>query len=146
MGLIFYKLLCIKLKSKFIKNRFIIPKCSCEENEMRWILKHELIHYQRRDLVYKFFIMLVSILYWFNPLVYIMIKEINNDCELSCDERILKNHTFSEKKDYALTLMKSLKYNNKDYLGISMSTCLGNKEVLKRRFESMFISRKKVDY
>lgn len=126
-----------------LKKYIIIPKRRYEESEIRWILKHELIHYKSRDLIYKFFIMSVNTLYWFNPLVYVMVKEINNDCELSCDEKVLKNHNFDEKKEYALTLIKSLKHGNKNYLGINMSTCLGNKEVLKRRFDNMFTRKTK---
>ena len=122
-----------------ILNKYIIiPKCRFEADEIRWILKHELIHYKNRDLVYKFLVMAVSVIYWFNPLVYIMIREINNDCELSCDESVLKNHSLNERKDYALTLIKSLKNSKSEFLKINMSTGFGNKEVLKRRFDNMF--------
>ncbi|NLA86251.1 MAG: hypothetical protein GX847_02995, partial [Clostridiales bacterium] len=36
-------------------------------DDLRDILRHELIHYRRRDLLYKWFAMLVTCLHWFNP-------------------------------------------------------------------------------
>lgn len=123
------------------EKHIVLPQIDYKEKELRWILKHELTHYKNNDLIYKFIITFLSIIYWFNPFIYIMNKEINNDCELFCDEHVLRDYDFKEKQDYALTIIKSLKNINKKSFAINLTTGLGSKEILKKRFDSMF-SRK----
>lgn len=53
-------------------------------------LRHELIHARRGDLCYKWLVALVTSLHWFNPLVHRMGRLIALDCELSCDEAVLR--------------------------------------------------------
>ncbi|MDC9324204.1 hypothetical protein PSL57_18230 [Clostridioides difficile] len=72
-----------------------------------------------------------------------MSRTIENECELSCDEDVLKNHDFNERKEYALTLVKSLKDNNQRVLGINLSTGFGDNKLLKERFEEMFSKKAK---
>lgn len=127
-----------------IFNSFIIlPNKNYDEIEVRWILKHELMHFKKKDLIYKFLVMAVSSVYWFNPLVYVLNKYINIDCELSCDEKVLHECDFNERKIYALTLLNSLKQGQANLNYIKLATELGNKEILKRRFDSMLNKKTK---
>ncbi|NRY59118.1 M56 family metallopeptidase [Clostridium beijerinckii] len=127
-----------------IFNSFIIlPNKSYDEIEVRWILKHELMHFKKKDLIYKFLVMAVSSIYWFNPLVYVLNKYINIECELSCDEKVLHECDFNERKIYALTLLNSLKQGQANINHTKLATELGNKEILKRRFDSMLNKKTK---
>lgn len=127
-----------------ILNRYIIlPDKQYEEKEITWILKHELMHYKKNDIYYKILLMIITSIYWFNPLVYIMNRCINEDCELACDENVVEDCTFEEKQNYALTLINSLKYNQKYFLKCNFVTKLGNNKKIKRRFEEMFNKRGK---
>ncbi|MFT8350652.1 M56 family metallopeptidase [Clostridium saccharoperbutylacetonicum] len=73
----------------------ILPKINYTEKEIEWILKHELMHFKQKDLIYKFLVMIVTSIYWFNPLIYVMNTYINIECELSCDEKTLHKYNFS---------------------------------------------------
>lgn len=53
-------------------------------------LCHELAHARRGDICYKWLVVLVASLHWFNPLVHWMGRRIALDCELSCDEAVLR--------------------------------------------------------
>jgi len=120
------------------KPLILLPTADYSYEEIRWILKHELIHFKRHDILYKTIVMSVIVLHWFNPLVYIMLKIFNTDCELSCDEEVLENLNIEERKLYASTLISSIRLNIIKTTQSSMYTAFSNdKTILKRRLENM---------
>lgn len=133
----------IPLGIGFFRPYIVLSNIKYEEKDIIWILKHELMHYKRNDILYKFLVMAATSVYWFNPLIYLMNKCINIECELACDEKILHSCDFKERQNYALTLINSLKQTERNFLQTNLATKLGNKEVLKRRFESMFNKKSK---
>ncbi len=62
----------------------------CRESELRYILLHELQHYKYRDAFANALMNLAGILYWFNPVIWIALKEMRNDREIACDTSVLK--------------------------------------------------------
>lgn len=76
-----------------------------KKNQLRGILLHELTHHYRFDLVYKWGVIFVSSIHWFNPLVYLMRRDIWEMCELSCDEAVISKMNDSERKEYGNTLL-----------------------------------------
>ena len=61
------------------------------EGELYWILKHEMIHIVRNDLLVKLLLEFVCCLHWFNPLIYLLEYKLKYLCETSCDERVLES-------------------------------------------------------
>ncbi|MGG4095894.1 M56 family metallopeptidase [Paenibacillus lautus] len=72
---------------------------------MDMVIRHELIHLKRKDLWVKAFTLLASALHWFNPLVHILRKEIHTWSELSCDEEVVKEMSYAERKRYGETIL-----------------------------------------
>ncbi len=68
-----------------------IPRCDINRNEgeLRLIFIHELIHVKRLDVLYAGFSLFICALHWFNPLFGVLSRLRYEDCELSCDERVL---------------------------------------------------------
>jgi len=87
----------------------VIPNIDISENELRNIFIHELTHYKRSDILYKWFTQLAVCLHWYNPLVYLVSREINKNCELSCDETIIRELDDNGKRSYGDTLLASLR-------------------------------------
>lgn len=89
--------------------RVILPRPAYVKNgmepELCGILRHELTHHSRHDLIYKWAVAFVAGLHWFNPAVYLMRHEINAACELSCDEAVIETMSVSERKAYGNTLL-----------------------------------------
>lgn len=83
----------------------VLPDKSLSPEMLNNIFAHELAHYRRGDIAYKWFAAFVSALHWFNPLVYIMRREIDRACELSCDELVLRRMSADEKRSYGETLL-----------------------------------------
>ncbi|MDB3830043.1 peptidase M56 [Clostridioides difficile] len=93
----------------FFNSCVLLPPHEYKLKELDWIFRHELMHFKSRDLYLKYVILFLKTVYWFNPFIYIMDKHIDLDCELYCDERVLKNRNSEEKKDYALTILNAMR-------------------------------------
>ncbi len=72
---------------------------------MSYIFVHELIHYKQRDMFYKWLIQIVVCAHWFNPFVYLLEKEVNKSCELSCDEKVISVLDDKARREYGDTLI-----------------------------------------
>lgn len=82
-----------------------IPDGSFSDKDLSFIFLHELTHYKRYDLVYKWLIQAVVCVHWFNPAVYFLEKEVNSACELACDESVIRFLPKEGKKAYGDTLL-----------------------------------------
>lgn len=83
----------------------ILPDKKYEDTKLRNILMHEITHMKRHDIFVKWLLIIVGAVHWFNPLVYLVRKEMNKACELACDESVIKEFDMSEMKDYGETLI-----------------------------------------
>ncbi len=86
-----------------------IPDKSLTKQELSLIFTHELYHYRRRDLFYKWLVQAVVCIHWFNPFVYFLEREANHACELSCDEAVIQSLPPEWKKAYGDLLLSCSK-------------------------------------
>lgn len=82
-----------------------IPESDLTPNEQSLILEHELVHYRRGDIVFKWLIMAVKCIHWFNPIVYVLARYIERECEASCDFKATRSMSDADKKQYMHTLV-----------------------------------------
>lgn len=85
----------------------ILPHRKYHEDEAEMILRHEIQHFKNRDLWYKFLIMFVCDLYWFNPILRFMKKAAYQDIECICDEKVVRELDLKGKKIYASTILET---------------------------------------
>ena len=83
----------------------VLPDREYDGEMLQGILRHELTHYRRGDLAFKWFAVLVSCVHWFNPFLALFRREIDRACELSCDERLLRRMGREEKQHYGELLL-----------------------------------------
>lgn len=86
-----------------------LPDKELEEKERKFIYKHEFTHYKHRDLPVKWFVSLINAVNWFNPLFYLVMKNLNEACEIYCDEAVTKNMCTDDKKFYMNTILNLVK-------------------------------------
>lgn len=100
--------ICDAVKSPFIlgvvRPRIYLPSALREE-EMNYIIAHELAHLKRKDHWWKALGYLLLCIYWFNPLCWAAYAMLCKDIELACDEKAARDMTFQEKKEYSKTLL-----------------------------------------
>lgn len=101
------------------------------DGELYWILKHEMTHITRKDLLIKMLLEFAGCLYWFNPFIYVLTKKLGFVCEASCDERVLKGCGDRERELYIRLLDE-----NKDAYKLKVPFCSaledGNRDIDKR--------------
>ena len=117
----------------FFRPRIILPVGELEDKELSYIFVHELIHYKQRDMFYKWLIQIVVCVHWFNPFVYLLEKEVNKSCELSCDEKVIAVLDDKARREYGDTLISFLKSNNLYKSSLASVTLTEGAEQLKER-------------
>ena len=127
----------------FFRPRIILPVGEWEDKELSYIFVHELIHYKQRDMFYKWLIQIVVCVHWFNPFVYLLEKEVNKSCELSCDEKVISVLDDRAKREYGDTLISFLKSNNLYKSSLASVTLTEGAEQLKERLGAIMKFKKK---
>lgn len=85
-----------------------LPDTGLDRQQLRHILSHELTHYRRLDIVYKWLVQAALCLHWYNPAVHWISREIDRCCELSCDEAVIKRLDESGKRAYGDMLLDAI--------------------------------------
>ena len=68
-----------------LRPRLLLPHERYDVQELRYILRHELCHLKRRDMLLKLVLLAANAMHWFNPVVYLMLRQADEDIELACD-------------------------------------------------------------
>lgn len=111
----------------------VLPGVDVSEKDFQYIILHELTHYKRRDMFYKWLVQVTVCLHWFNPLVHLMGREITRACEFSCDEAVLDGMGGDDAQDYGKTLLDAMAAVGKYRDNIGAVTLSENKQLLKER-------------
>ena len=127
----------------FFRPRIILPVGELEDKELSYIFVHELTHYKQRDMFYKWLIQIVVCVHWFNPFVYLLEKEVNKSCELSCDEKVISVLDDTARREYGDTLISFLKSNNLYKSSLASVTLTEGAEQLKERLGAIMKFKKK---
>ena len=127
----------------FFRPRIVLPVGELEDKELSYIFVHELIHYKQRDMFYKWLIQIVVCVHWFNPFVYLLEKEVNKSCELSCDEKVISILDDKARREYGDTLISFLKSNNLYKSSLASVTLTEGAEQLIERLGAIMDFKKK---
>ena len=111
----------------------ILPKTELSEEQLHNILRHEMTHFKRHDILYKWFAEFVKCVHWFNPTSWYVSKQIAAECEISCDMAVTKNMTGSEEMSYVSTILSLLPTGKSKQLPLTTQMA-SSKKILKRRF------------
>ncbi len=125
----------------FIRPGVLLPEIELSEDNLRYIIRHELIHYKRGDLWLKLLSMFANALHWFNPLVYMACGVFADETELSCDERVLGKTELKIRLDYGASMLEIVKNCR---TAPNLTTGFNpKKKAVKERFENIIDTAKK---
>lgn len=83
----------------------LLPSENLPADDLRLILRHELTHCKRGDLICKLAAVIISTVHWFNPLAHVLLRQINELCELSCDEALARRMDAEQRREYGFVLL-----------------------------------------
>ncbi|MBE6024952.1 MAG: M56 family metallopeptidase [Cellulosilyticum sp.] len=126
----------------FLKPIIIIPT-SYSLEELNLILMHECMHYKRKDQILNILQLVALSIHWYNPLVWLMTKWVQEDREWACDTDVLSRG--QNRKQYATLLVRISVQDKKEYY-LAQAMKRSSKH-LEGRIKSMFEQnqRKKKD-
>ena len=108
------------------------------DKQLELAIKHELMHYKRRDYLIVMLLRVLEVIYWFNPIVWLMSRHVSLDMESACDSMVVKNLNNQQKKAYALCLVRLSSH------GRSLQSALGlvfgnNQKIVEKRIRGVFV-------
>lgn len=125
------------------KPRVVLPAAEMAEEDLRFVLLHELVHFRRRDVWYKWLVQITVCVHWFNPLVHWMGREVERLGELSCDEAVLRRLDGAERRAYGGALLRTVSAGG-GYQADFPSPALGAEgKQLKERLETIMRFKKR---
>lgn len=121
----------------------VLPSLETAEKDFHYIVMHELMHYKRHDILYKWLVQVTLCLHWFNPLVHMMSREIERACEFSCDEAVIEKMGYDHAKDYGETLLNAMAVVRTIREPSATVTLSADKQLLKERLDAIMNCEKK---
>lgn len=124
-----------------LRPRLLLPHERYDVQELRYILRHELCHLKRRDMLLKLVLLAANAMHWFNPVVYLMLRQADEDIELACDSAATDGLDRAERAAYSRTLLAAVQSSVR---ALPATTCFGGTvERLKRRITNVLGAQKK---
>ena len=116
--------------------RIVLPASLADRKESQMIIAHEMAHVRNRDNLVKFLWLLVMFLHWYNPLIYLLYREICKVSEQVCDASVVQDMSEQEKKQYQLLIIE-LGQKNSQADALLASPFSGRFRMIKERITIM---------
>ncbi len=119
-----------------MRPKIILPSYIVEspEDEIEYILIHELAHIKRLDMFVNYLLIGLNGVYWFNPLVWLMFRLIRQDLELASDFLVINAIGQNSQKAYSRSLISVLERSSHNKTPIAPRLCMvDGKNGMKRR-------------
>ena len=110
-----------------------IPADLGGREQLRYIIRHELTHYSRKDVWFKLLFAAAVSVHWFNPAVWLMRRRADIDMELAVDESVVGGFDPQVRKEYAEALFATVSSGRTAHGALS-TRFSGSMKVLKKRF------------
>lgn len=102
------KLICSKLCDApmtigVFKPAIVFPSAgnfNLKSDDIKFVLKHELLHIKNRDLLLKFLALFALAVHWYNPVCYLLYYELCVVSEINCDHGVLKGANDTQRQRY----------------------------------------------
>ena len=113
------------------------------EDELRYAMLHEEGHFKHGDFFWVITRYLILAVFFYNPIVWLAFKYSGYDCELACDESVMRRILVSEHKAYGGSLLDVIKKHRGLGQRVLLSTNMkAPKKLIRARIENIVAGRK----
>lgn len=105
-----------------LRNPLIVLPSQLSNIEIRFILLHELEHFKHRHILIKSCTEIVTAIYWWNPVIWLLRREIISAMEMQVDTHVIKELPNKARLAYLESLIKvSKKVSEKQNANLALS-------------------------
>ena len=124
------------LVTGLMKSTILLPYRSerWSDDTLHMVLLHELGHVKRKDLWANMFSQVACVFHWFNPMVWMLKKRLQNECEYACDAHVIARGANAKHYIYALCDVAEQCSNKRASVA---ALAMANKASLKSRVENL---------
>lgn len=115
-----------------------------KSDSLELVIKHELLHIKRKDLLFRYLSLIVCGIFWFCPLVYLLKRDLNEYCELSCDCMTLENTSVFQKTKYFRAMLFYATKSSFIQWNFCNFSIIKKKTRLERRIDNMLKKQKSI--
>lgn len=126
----------------FKEKYLVLPDIVFNGTQLHYILLHELMHVQKKDIVWKMLIDILCVGFWWNPVFRYLRKELNKLLEMRNDKYLADSFSKEEKAGYMTCLVDMAEQfaQKKDSCGLAFDK--GDLKELKQRIHMLAYSGK----
>lgn len=118
--------------------KILMPEVDYSEKEIDYILCHEMLHYYRHDLMVKVLCEFLCVIYWWNPVVFLLRKLVSRVLELRVDFLLTLGFSNEEKIDYMECIIKSMKAGGRKNTNLVIPFAVLKRGIMKQRFNCIW--------
>lgn len=111
------------------------------EQDLRYVLLHELAHIRRLDFMWTLATTIAAAVYWMNPMIWMVKKQLIIEAEKTCDDCVLNAGT--DGASYAQHLLKVLDLLRKGQRFVPMGVGMARRSHMEGRLMSILSDRKR---
>lgn len=90
-----------------INPTILLPERELSDSELALIIRHELTHFKHKDLWVRLLFMVCRAVHWFNPVMLMIGRSIDEECEHYCDYSVIKGESVTLKKQYCESILNA---------------------------------------
>lgn len=121
----------------FFRPCIVLPTTDLPDSDFQFTILHELTHFKRWDMFYKWLVQVTICIHWFNPFAYLMGREVERACELACDEAVIRALDATGRRAYGDTLMNAIGAGGRYKDSVSAVTLYESKTLLGERLTAI---------
>lgn len=125
----------------FFKQIIFLPDYSYRPNDIYYILLHELAHFKNKSNWIKLFVKLVSLIFWWNPVMKLFENHVEFLLEVYTDKYVTRQEDRDRNTQYLECLLAVYKQGTNSY-NIMCLMKSSPEYVLKKRFKIITVSKK----
>ena len=133
------------------KPTVLLPEREFSKAELRLVIRHELTHFKHKDLWFKLLVVLCRAVYWFDPIMLLIDRCIDRECEYFCDSSVMKGENAEVRKRYCASILDTVSAQSRQSGNSSLRPVMAtnfcvSKKGLKHRLGLILSKRAKKKY